>query len=139
MEKELEMTLEEIVRSYREAKDKAAQLEILADLNVCSREEIRRVLLEGGVKQQELPRKRTRRSEVAEETVVEAPVDEGLEVARRRDLVEEALKALKGKLMDECIELQEEFLRIKEEFLATEAELKGKINAIDVMLEEAGG
>ena len=136
---ELEMTVEEIVRSYREAKDKAAQLEILADLNVCSKEEIRRVLLEGGVKQQELPRKRTRKGEAIAEVTVEASVDEGLEEARRRDIIEEALKVLQGKLLDECIELQEAFLRIKEEFLAEEAELKAKINAIEVMLEEAGG
>ena len=45
---ELQMPLEEIVRSYREAKDKAAQVQILANLNLCSKETIRRVLVEGG-------------------------------------------------------------------------------------------
>ena len=45
---ELQMTVEEIVRSYREAKDKAVQVGILADLNLCSKETIRRVLVEGG-------------------------------------------------------------------------------------------
>ena len=53
---ELPMTVEEIVRSYREAKDKAAQVQILADLNVCSKETIRRVLVEGGLDPRQLPR-----------------------------------------------------------------------------------
>ena len=45
---ELQMTVEEIVKSYREAKDKAAQVGILADLNLCSKETIRKALVEGG-------------------------------------------------------------------------------------------
>ena len=45
---ELRMAVEEIVRSYREAKDKAAQVGILADLNLCSKETIRKALVEGG-------------------------------------------------------------------------------------------
>ena len=52
---ELPMTVEEIVRSYREAKDKAAQVQILADLNVCSKETIRRVLVEGGARSAPAP------------------------------------------------------------------------------------
>ena len=46
---ELQMTPEEIVRSYREAKDKAAQVGILADLNLCPREMICKILVEGGL------------------------------------------------------------------------------------------
>lgn len=45
---ELQMTVEEIVRSYREAKDKAAQVGILADLNLCPKEMICKILVEGG-------------------------------------------------------------------------------------------
>ena len=136
MAKQLEMTVEEIVRSYREAKDKEAQLEILADLNVCSKEEIRRVLVEGGVRQQELPRKRRRKGEAIEEVTVEASVDEGLEEARRRDIIEEALKAYRDKLMDEYTTLFEAFVKAKEAFVTTQVEYKAKINAIDVMLED---
>ena len=40
---------EEIVRSYRQAKDQKAQIKILAELNTCSVEEIRRVLADEGV------------------------------------------------------------------------------------------
>lgn len=133
---QLEMTVEEIVRSYREAKDKEAQLEILADLNVCSKEEIRRVLVEGGVLQQELPRKRRRKGEAIAEVTVEASVDEGLEEARRRDIIEEALKAYRDKLMDEYTTLFEAFVKAKEAFVTTQVEYKAKINAIDVMLED---
>ncbi len=52
------MTDEEIVRNYREAKNKREQVKILADLNYMSREEIIQILKAGGIKQQELPRNR---------------------------------------------------------------------------------
>lgn len=52
----MEMSNEEIVRSYREAKDKAVQLGILADLNCCSKEYIKQILREGGISPQQLPR-----------------------------------------------------------------------------------
>lgn len=52
------MTDEEIVRNYREAKNKREQVKILADLNCMSREEIIQILKAGGIKQQELPRNR---------------------------------------------------------------------------------
>ena len=52
------MTDEEIVRNYREAKNKREQVKILADLNCMSREEIIQILKDGGIKQQELPRNR---------------------------------------------------------------------------------
>lgn len=42
------MTEAEICREYREAKNQRAQVEILADLNLCSKNEILKVLMVNG-------------------------------------------------------------------------------------------
>lgn len=42
------MTKSEIARSYRESKNRNAQIGILAEMNLCSIEEIREVLVETG-------------------------------------------------------------------------------------------
>ena len=56
----MEMTAHEIVRSYKEAKDKKKQVGILAQLNLCTPEDIKKILVEGGINWRELPRgKRT--------------------------------------------------------------------------------
>ena len=56
--KNMVMTNEDIVRSYKEAKDRRAQIKVLAELNVCPQELIIEILKEGGVDWQELPRQR---------------------------------------------------------------------------------
>lgn len=45
----MHMTNGEIVRSYREAKEKKKQIEILAELNACTTADIKKILVEGGV------------------------------------------------------------------------------------------
>lgn len=60
------MTESEIVRNYREAKNKREQVNILADLNCCSKEEITEILLNNGVSSQELPKKRKPRKKPEE-------------------------------------------------------------------------
>lgn len=52
----MEMTAHEIVRSYKEAKDKKKQVGILAQLNLCTPEDIKKILVEGGINWRELPR-----------------------------------------------------------------------------------
>ena len=54
----MQMSNADIVKMYRESKDKKAQVEILADLNVCEKETIIKILKENGVSQAELPRNR---------------------------------------------------------------------------------
>lgn len=132
-EKKLEMTPEEIVRSYREALDKKQQIEVLADLNVCSKEVIRKVLIENGVKLQELPRQR-KKSAGAVAAEVKA-----FEEDRKAALVREGLSVLRTKLQKEYDEIYREYERIKAEFETVQAEYLGKINAIDVMLKEDAG
>ena len=45
----MEMAAHEIVRSYKEAKDKKKQVSILAQLNLCTPEDIKKILVEGGI------------------------------------------------------------------------------------------
>ena len=44
----MQMTVEEIIRNYTEAKDKSKQIGILADLNGCTKEKIRAILISKG-------------------------------------------------------------------------------------------
>lgn len=46
----MEMTKMDICKSYRESKNQAEQLQVLADLNGTTRERIIRILLDGGEK-----------------------------------------------------------------------------------------
>lgn len=52
----MEMTTSEIVKSFREAKDRRKQMSILADLNTCTVPEIKAELEKGGVNWREFPR-----------------------------------------------------------------------------------
>ncbi len=54
----MQMSNEEIVRNYREAKDKAKQLGILAELNACDKQKIKDILTEGGIDYRSFPRSR---------------------------------------------------------------------------------
>lgn len=54
----MQMSNEEIVRNYREAKYKAKQLGILAELNACNEQKIKDILTEGGIDYRSFPRSR---------------------------------------------------------------------------------
>ena len=56
----LQMTPEEIKRSYKQAADKRKQISILADLNLCDTGFIITILKENGIPADELPRRRTK-------------------------------------------------------------------------------
>lgn len=71
----MQMTDSEIVRDYREAKNKREQVTILADLNRCEKEEIIDILLKNGVDQRELPRKRKPKSKPEEEKRAQSAAD----------------------------------------------------------------
>ena len=45
----MQMTEEEICKSFKEAKDHRKQVGILADLNCCSKDEIRKILMKNGI------------------------------------------------------------------------------------------
>ena len=44
----MQMTKEEIIRHYQQAKNKDDDIQILAELNVTTTDEIRAILIEGG-------------------------------------------------------------------------------------------
>ena len=48
----MQMTNEEIIRDYKLANNKSSQIAILADLNCCSKEDIKKILQEGGIELQ---------------------------------------------------------------------------------------
>lgn len=66
----MEMTTNEIVRMYKEAADKKNQINILADMNLCTPDDIRAELIKGGIDARTLPRKRKQPGEAAETTAV---------------------------------------------------------------------
>lgn len=45
----MQMTKGDIIKLYKEAKEKKKQIEILSQLNACSPADIRQILIEGGV------------------------------------------------------------------------------------------
>ena len=63
----MQMSNEEIVRNYREAKDKAKQLKILAELNACDEQKIKDILTEGGVDYRSFPRNKKEKKTAAPE------------------------------------------------------------------------
>lgn len=72
----MEMTDFEIVSSYREAKKKKDQIEILSDLNCCSKERIIEILKENGVSPKELPRNRKKKVDTYETNTVPVAKEE---------------------------------------------------------------
>ena len=113
---ELQMTVEEIVRSYREAKDKAAQVGILADLNLCSKETIRKILVEGGLDPRQLPRaprkkppSYTQSENLKEQKKKEDAERRAAEAAIIRDVTKESLFFYKETLVREAAALKVEY------------------------------
>lgn len=142
------MTNEDIVRSYKEAKDRRAQIKVLAELNVCPQELIIEILKEGGVDWRELPRQRKKADVAASSsepcgTVSSASAggsSKGLEKAEAADkvesmklgtpptgIVEEALQLLRRELVRTVKELREEYEAIM-------AQYSEKIGEIDLIL-----
>ena len=77
----MDMTPDEIVVRYRQAKDKAEQLKILADLNACTVDGIINVLCEhGGYKPQFF---NTAKIKLRKQTVGNEPADVGADVPQK--------------------------------------------------------
>ena len=66
----MNMTRAEILKSYKEAKDKKNQIAILADMNICSKQEIRDELIKAGVPGEELPKFRDKKTEPVKVKVI---------------------------------------------------------------------
>lgn len=128
----MEMTASEIVRSYKEAKDKKKQVGILAQLNLCTPENIKRILIEGGVDWRELPRgKRTpkapQKKTQTEHNAQPQPTPEP-STPSRNPIICAALKAYRKQIAKEMAEAQS----AHEEAMA---KFKNAINEIDLLLQ----
>ena len=127
MSVKMQMTNEEIVRSYNEAKHKGKQIGILADLNVCPKDVIIDIIVEGGIDKRAFARykgenniKRVKREVKAHEKKKRSE-DEAA-------IVKEAVTALWDKLSAEYKSLREEWEHISAEYerkLATLDRLMG--------------
>ena len=62
----MQMTVEEIIRNYTQAKDKSKQIGILADLNGCDKEKIRAILISKGC---QMPTKGRPKKETTEKKI----------------------------------------------------------------------
>lgn len=76
----MQMSKLEIVGSYRRAANKKDQLAILAQLNGCDEEKIKQILLDGGIAEDDLPKKPGRKPGKKEDKKV--AVDEPKETGR---------------------------------------------------------
>ena len=123
MGKPTEMSCGEIARSYRAAEDKKAQLKVLAELNLCSQQEIRDILIAEGVKPQELPRQR-KKNKAPAEIVREVKKHEA---SKKDDLIREALAMMREKVVAQIETFRTEYETIM-------AEYEGKLSQIDAIL-----
>lgn len=97
------MTHDEIYVSYRDAKDKKKQIQILSQLNCCSQDEIVEVLRNKGVTGKQLPRESKHRVECKAEkkTASKTTRDDVL------DYIDD-LKLKKKSLLDEVSKIDQE-------------------------------
>lgn len=108
----------QIVREYRASKNKAENVRIQAELNAVTVEEIRRILIEGGVRPEELPRsprkKPTTEGEKTQETADEElsraiqqmrRIAEGIRAERRA--LDARQKKMEGAVSDLLAELKD--------------------------------
>lgn len=111
----MQMTNEEIVKSYNEAKHKGQQIGVLADLNVCPQEVIIDILVGSGIDPRAFARykganniKRVKKEVKAHEKKVRADEESAL--------INEAVRAMRDKLDAEYREIEAEWERISAEY-----------------------
>ena len=120
----MEMAAHEIVRSYKEAKDKKKQVSILAQLNLCTPEDIKKILVEGGINWRELPRGKRIQSPPTPPNETKKPTAHSAHSA----IIREALKAYKAQTEN----AMREEVRNHEE---TMSKFKNDIAEIDRLLQ----
>ena len=94
----MQMTNEEIVRSYNEAANKSKQIKILADLNCTSPSEIQTVLAKAGVDGVKMPARIAKRRSEAKVSGPASALDKSF-----FDRVEAILSALPEDLSDDAV------------------------------------
>lgn len=107
----MEMNENEIVRSYRESKDKKQQIGILADMNCCEPEQIKEILKKNGVdlrggnyraKKEETPKEDAKAAPPIPERKIEIPEEQ---------IVKDKLPRIVRKTLEEDLDFIEEQLK----------------------------
>lgn len=114
----MQMTKDEIVTSFKQAKNPTEQVRILADLNATDVPTIKRILLEGGVDIRKLPRERQKAAPAKPKEKAAPSILQQLEKERER------LQTRKVQIAEIVPKLQQE-----------DASLDAKLAAVDKALE----
>lgn len=114
----MQMTKDEILTSFKQAKNPADQVRILADLNATDVPTIKRILLEGGVDIRKLPRERQKAAPAKPKEKAAPSILQQLEKERER------LQVRKVQIAEIVPKLQQE-----------DASLDAKLAAVDKALE----
>lgn len=122
----MQMTNEEIVRSYKEAKHKEHQIGMLADLNVCPKEVIIEILVEGGISRKSFSRYMGKNKIKAIKREVKAH-EKKKQADDEAAIVKEAMTAFWDRLTEQYKELKAEWEHIS-------AEYEYKLSIIEKML-----
>ena len=141
----MEMTTNEIVRMYKEAADKKNQINILADMNLCTPDDIRAELIKGGIDARTLPRKRRKPGEAAETTAVpeSAPTPDASKDAEQTPAVliqREDVPLVNDALAHYYDELSQNAKDLREQVRATDNQARDVwriLNEINAQTEEA--
>jgi len=141
----MEMTTNEIVRMYKEAADKKNQINILADMNLCTPDDIRAELIKGGIDARTLPRKRRKPGEAAETTAVpeSAPTPDASKDAEQTPAVliqREDVPLVNDALAHYYDELSQNAKDLREQVRATDNKARDVwriLNEINAQTEEA--
>ncbi len=113
----MNMSVDEICRNYRQAKDKREQIKIIADLNCTSKDEIIKVLVDcGEMEPREIRTKKTAKKQAAE---LPEPVAHAL--FARIDELDKLIKPLE----DQRNEIDKQMKPLRDEYLEISAFLNG--------------
>lgn len=125
------MTKEDICREYRLAANKVGKVKILADMNLCTKQQIADILIEDG---QEVPkwyRKKTKEEaskEESKEEAAEAPKEEPKEEPKRAPKQNDDVFRLQA---DRIRELEEEVKTLKKAHVNEVDELSRAFNILE--------
>lgn len=101
----MQMTEQEIVKSYKNAKDKRSQVGVLAELNACSNDYIRQILHQNGIEAPK-PGRKTEQKEPEKVETLEVPKEVIELVQKRAKELRQEIEGLKLQIGKTDIELQ---------------------------------
>ena len=141
----MQMDKSEILTSYKLAKEKGKQLQILAELNGCNKLEIVKILVEGGFDRRSFNRVLSQKEREAmeaeekmtEETAVQAEPDpEETTVQEPQSEEYYELCSRTNKTIDELIEKNQNLVKLNDELIEENRRLRSNYSEINKELKE---